>query len=166
MRLHAPIGVLFALSAAACDAPPAHHPTPVVRSTPVVFAQAECPGGLLCEATEPVDGWRVPQICQPTRLGQRVQTCWMQGLEWQRLTEFFQSRYPHATQNGALLRIAGLAPPSEITPTQPQPTPPLLLAHQRPQGVELVLLAGDPVDTPRPATETVPAIPALPRRAP
>ncbi len=158
--------LVLLLTSLACEAPPVP-PSPVAKVPLLAVAQVECPGGLLCEATETVDGWRVPQPCRPDHLGQRVATCWMQGLDWPRLTEFFQTRYPHATQNGSLLRIAGqVPPPADATPTLPTRTPPLLLAHARPQGVELVFLAGDPVDTPLPATETATANPASPRRAP
>ncbi len=159
-----PFTVLLTLFLPACQTPPP--PKPVVAA-PVPQTDDACPGGLLCEAPQPIDGWRVPRACQPARLGQRVTTCWMPGLEWQRVGEFFQSRYPHAQVNGAQVRIAGLAPPpAHTSPSQPLPTPPLLLAHRRPLGVELVLLAGDPVDTPQPATETAKANSASPRRRP
>ncbi len=149
-----------------CGSPPPVVPD-TARSMPEPPPQPDCPGGLLCEAPALLDGWRVPQPCVAVWLGPRVATCWLPGQDWPRLVEFFQSRYPHAVLSGPLLRIAGQAPlPAGVTPPLPGPTPPLLLGHQRPQGVELVLLAGDLVDTPQPATETGPASPASPRRAP
>ncbi len=161
-----PFTVSMMLFLPACQSPPSPKPA-VVAPVPQARVDDACSGGLLCEALLPIDGWRVPRSCQPARLGQRVTTCWLPGLDWQRVGEFFQSRYPHAQVSGTQVRIAGLTPPpAHVAPSQPLPTPPLLLAHRRPQGVEMVLLAGDPVDTPRPATETAKANSASPRRRP
>lgn len=107
-----------------------------------------CPGGLLCESRTPYTGWRIPTICTPERLGQRIATCWIAGVPWAQITEFYRSRYPHAQLQGPLLRVAGqVAPTPDVAqpgvPARPQPTPPLLMAHERQIGVELVFLAGD-----------------------
>lgn len=117
----------------------------------------------MCEAPTTLEGWRLPEPCLPERLGQRVLTCWMPEQDWPRLVEFFASRYPHARLDGQLLRIAGQVPTPRANPAL---TPPLLIAQQRTRGVELLLLAGDPVDMPGPATETATANPASPRSVP
>jgi hypothetical protein len=147
------LAILASLSLLLACRAPMLPPPPVAVEVPVPMPAESCPGGLVCEAPVPVDGWRVPQKCQPSRLGQRVQTCWLENQDWPRLVEFFKTRYPHGVENGPLLRISGQwqHPPH---PGAPAPTPPLLLAHQRPLGVELVLLAGDPVDTAGSATDT------------
>ena len=152
-----PVAVLppLVLACLACASPPP--PQPVVAPPALPVVRQACPGGLLCEAPAPLEGWRVPELCAVSRLGQRVVTCWLQGQDWPRLVEFLTSRYPHAVQNGPLLRIVGQAPPARENPAQVATTTPLLLAHQRPQGVELVLLAGDPVDMPGPATDNTAA---------
>ena len=151
---------------ASCRTPPAP-PPPVRAEVPVPMPESACLGGLVCEAPTLVDGWRVPRGCQPSRLGQRVLTCWLEDQDWRRLVEFFQSRYPHAVENGPLLRISGQwHEPPHLAANTPQRTPPLLLAHQRPRGVELVLLAGDPVDTASAATDTDRADAGSLRRAP
>lgn len=139
---------------------------PPPQPLPLPMPATGCPGGLLCESPALVDGWRVPRDCEPSQLGQRVRTCWLQDQDWPRLVEFFRSRYPHAVENGPLLRICGQQLPPPARPGTPQRTPPLLLAHLRARGVELVLLSGDPVDMPPAATDTGGANAGSPRRAP
>lgn len=142
-------------------------PAPKLVPTPPQPVRA-CTGGLLCEADEPFDGWRVPQFCHPRRIGQRIATCWLEAnggsnaADWAHVQEFFQTRYAHAALTDVQLRISGQTAQVPIGPT-----PPLLVAHQRLAGVELVFLAGDAVDTSGARTETAgpAASPSLPPSA-
>ena len=158
---------LLVVGLAGCQ-PPSQPAAPLVAPPrPQHLLVDLCAGGLLCESATTVDSWRLPQPCQPTRLAQGVFTCWMEGQDWQRVVEFFQSRYPHAVADGPLLRISGQWPqPPSLRPGVPVRTPPLLLAHRRQQAVELVLLAGDPVDMAGIATDTGMANAPSPRRTP
>ena len=148
-----------------CRSPAPPHVLPL--ETPPPANQTACMGGLVCEADATAQGWRLPRPCQLRSLGKRVQTCWMEGEDWPRVVEFFQSRYPHAVADGPLLRVSGqFQQPPKFRHDLAEPTPPLLLGHQRPRGVELVLLAGDPVDMAHAGTDTGFANPDSPRNTP
>ena len=165
LHLLLPIGA--AISAVACDQPPPPPPARVTVPAPPP-PTITCPGGLLCEARETYAGWRVPAACKPTQIGQRIATCWLDGLSWAPVVEFYQSRYPHLVHTGPQLRISGQTAPlaDEATPAVPRPTPPLLLGQERVRGVELLFLAGDAVDTAHAPTDTGSTTVGAPAAAP
>ncbi len=114
-------------------------PSAVVLAPKPHSEESVCPGGLLCEAATPLLGWRVPVGCEPEVTRQRVQACWLPHVAFDRIDEFFRSRY-HVVASPEGLTVHSL----RVFP--PGVDPPLLQVSRRPEGVELVALAGGGTD--------------------
>jgi hypothetical protein len=150
--------LLLALSLGACGQPPV--PTravrPVARTPEASTVKAStvkastveastvepndvepitCPGGLLCEARTSLLGWRIPVGCEPELARSHVAACWLAEAQIARVAEFFRSRY-RVDQVPEGLQVHPLHAPLLGT------DPPLLQVLVRPQGIELVALAG------------------------
>ena len=108
-----------------------------------------CPGGLLCEATETLLGWRVPEGCAQRHVRPELASCVLADADWPRLVEFYRSRYPQIEELDGGLRLIGPSP-------GPGRSPPMLRALARGAGVELLLLPGDPAAPPSQAPATKP----------
>jgi hypothetical protein len=130
------------LAFAACTSPepavPRRAPAAVVAPQ-VVAETALCPGGLLCEARTALLGWRIPVGCEVEVARPRVQACWLPHASFDRICEFFRSRYR------VIARTDGLEVQSLRT-FPPGVEAPLLQVTKRPEGVELVALAGGGTD--------------------
>lgn len=129
---------LLWLGAAGCEPEPPRS-QPRARAAPPAppSAQRSCPGGLLCEAKATLLGWRLPQGCDQRQVRPHLATCVLQGVQWQRLVEFYRSRYPRVDAKEGRLKVVGPSP-------GPGRTPPMLRALQRGAHLELLLLPGDP----------------------
>lgn len=139
------VGCLTALALLGCEQPrpsvptvrqaPAHGTT--AAAPPAVAAAPLCPGGLLCESPDTMLGWRVPVGCAPEASGRRVQVCWLAATDFGRVLEFFQTRYR------VEILPEGAAVHPRLAPAAAGSDAPLLHVLRRPQGVELVAMAGD-----------------------
>jgi hypothetical protein len=130
--------LLLLLSLGACGQPRAPEPSPrPVARVPegVAVEPIVCPGGLLCEARTSLLGWRVPVGCEPELARQHVAACWLSEARIARVAEFFRSRY-RVDEAPEGLQVHPLHAPL------PGTDPPLLQVLVRPQGIELVALAG------------------------
>lgn len=93
----------------------------------------------MCEARAPFGPWRIPAGCRPLHTGRYLATCWLPVTDWNKVQEFFVTRYP-ATDRG----------PDQLTVTaavqatrNASPTPARLQVLRRLEGVEIRSLAGD-----------------------
>lgn len=131
------LAILMTLMLPACQTPPPPGPLP----RPVAHAPAPppepitCPGGLLCEARTQLLGWRIPVGCEPELARAHVAACFLADAQVPKVTEFFRSRYRVEVTPEGLWVHPNRAP-------LPGTDPPLLQVLTRPQGVELVALAG------------------------
>ena len=66
-----------------------------------------CPGGLLCEAVEPLSGWRVPQACTERVVLRYYATCRLLRVDWGDIREFFGTRYDQVVDDAKGLHIVG-----------------------------------------------------------
>ena len=136
------LGACLALSVVlwACDDP---KPAPHQHRTAAKDAGADkaplqvwCPAGLLCEASKPVMGWRVPAACVVSRQGRYGADCALGDLPWDRVEAFFRSRYgAQVHMSPGTLQITA--------PSAPLKTPARLLAVRRDGRVSLRLFRGD-----------------------
>jgi len=68
-----------------------------------------CPGGLLCEDTKPLLGYRVPWACSSREVRTYVARCSTGYIAWEHIVEFFESRYAVIEHEaaGGMLTITG-----------------------------------------------------------
>lgn len=61
-----------------------------------------CLGGLLCESSQTVGGFRLPRHCEPLRQSPRLQVCRVEAPNLApRIDEFLSSRYPQVQREAA-----------------------------------------------------------------
>lgn len=95
-----------------------------------------CPAGLLCEASETLNGWRVPAGCAVTDRGKYAALCVISDVPLSRVTEFYRSRYPNRlTLRPPALEVLGHAAPFQ--------TPPRLVAIADERHIRLRAMVGD-----------------------
>ena len=123
--------VAVALVAMACESPAVVVAPPAALVRPAVepAIQVRCPGGLLCEASATLCGWRVPAACDRRVEQPYVCSCRLVGAKNSEVHEFFASRYRN-------LRLG----PSESLELE-RPQPPVFPGGPAPTAATLRVLA-------------------------